>query len=118
MKRSLKMISTAFALSAMPAAGSAMAVGLWSSAVLISGIEVDPVGTTVTSTYLRFVSTPSGTPSCGTAPQVFLAGGSHHVESMTTLSTAAFLGGRTVKMYGDGGWTAAVYANVMDLAIQ
>jgi hypothetical protein len=118
MKKHLKTISALFALFTMLAAGVAMAAGPWSSAVLISGIELDPVGTTGTSTYLRFASTPSGMPACGTAGQVFLSGGSDHVKAMTTLSTAAFLAGRTVKMYWEGGCTAGVYANVLDLAIQ
>lgn len=56
-----------FALCTMFAAGSAIAVGPWSNAVLISGIEVDPVGTTGTSTYLRFTTPPSSVPPCGTA---------------------------------------------------
>ena len=114
MKKHFKKICSAVGLSALLVTGTAMAA--WSNAVTITGIEVDPISTG-SQTYLRFSSTPTGKPGCGTSAQVAFVGNADQIKAMTSLATAAFLSGKTVKVYWDGTCTASVYANVTLLEI-
>jgi hypothetical protein len=96
---------------------------IWSNAVTIASIELDPNpgGSYQSSTYLTFTTPPTGRPGsaptvCNTSAFVILTGPADHIKAMTTLATAAFLAGRTVKLYWDGTCTGA-YANVQNISI-
>ena len=103
---------------------SALAV-TWSGPVGLTLVELDPVSSTGTSTYLSFASTPSGKPGCGTATQGIMipsAGiSAEHVKSMTSLATAAFLAGKNVRVLWGGTCTTVgtdVFGNVTGIIIQ
>jgi hypothetical protein len=97
------------------AAGTALAAASWTSYGTISNIEVDDTGTG-TSTYLTFTTAPTR-PTCGTSTQLIAAGSADNVKAMTATATAAFLAGRTVKVWLD--WTCSgSYARFTGLAVQ
>jgi hypothetical protein len=77
----------------------------WSAAATLAQVEVDSTSATNgTSTFLGFTggTLPTNHPTCATAVQGILAGSTDNVKAMTTLATAAFLAGRSVKVYWDG----------------
>lgn len=102
MNKRIKGLSLVFGLTTLIASGTALAVGPWSNAVNIASIEVDPTATS-TVTYLSFTSTPTGRPAaCNTGSQYEFTGPVDQIKSMTSLATAAFLSGKTVKIYFTG----------------
>jgi hypothetical protein len=98
--------------------GSAFAA--WSvTPVTLTQVEVDASATASngTATYLGFAATPSNKPACGTAPQGELTGSVDNVKGMTSVATAAFLGGKTVRVYWDG-TCDGTYARIANILMQ
>jgi hypothetical protein len=117
MKKHVKKVAAALGLLTALTAGTALAIGPWSNAVLISGIELDPAtGAYGSSTYLSFTSTPSGMPSGCSSTYALLTGPPDHLKAMTTLATSAMLAGRTVKLYWNG--CTGSYPNVYLISMQ
>ena len=116
MKNSVKKLG--LALGAMTIFASSLAAAAsWTAPLKITSIEVDPVGNVGTATWLAFSTTPTGKPACGKAGQVELTGPADQVKAMTALATAAFLAGKTVTLYWDGGCDGT-YAKVSLLTMQ
>jgi len=102
MNKRIKGFGLAVGFATVIASGTALAAAPWSNAVTISSIEVDPTATS-SVTYLTFTSTPTGRPAaCNTATQFEFTGPVDQIKSMTSLATAAFLSGKTVKIYYTG----------------
>ena len=114
----MKKICMAIAVTISVAAGTVMAAGPWSNTVSIASVEIDPTATG-TSTFLDFTSAVTGKPTaCNNLSQVIFVGPADHVKAMTTLATGAFLAGRQVRIYYDGGCTVlsgVSYANVQNI---
>lgn len=96
-----KIVHVAGLLAVALASAVASAAG-FSEYAPIQSIEVDGVTTGNSETYLYFTTLPSqNKPACATAG-VLMIGSTDSVKSMTSIATAAFLAGRTVRMYWDG----------------
>jgi hypothetical protein len=120
MKNHVKKVAAAFGLLAVLTTATAMAIGPWSNAVMISGIELDPnpaAGAYGSLTYLSFTSTPTGIPStCNTSGYFLLVGPPDHLKAMTAMATSAMLAGRTVKLYWNG--CTGPYPNIYLISMQ
>jgi hypothetical protein len=111
-------VSAVVGLIALVSTGVALAAGPWSNSVVIATVEIDGVaGGNGTETYLSFASTPTGKPACGTAGQAVMSGSVDNVKSMTSVATAAFLSGHSVKLYWTGACTGS-YAQFNAISMQ
>lgn len=100
-----KIVASAFLILALAPAASAWAAA-WSGPATIASVDVesDASASNGTTTYLTFTPTaPANRPTCGTTnAQAEMIGTAEHVRAMTSLATAAFLAGRTIKVYWAG----------------
>jgi hypothetical protein len=97
------------------ASGSA-AAAFSPTGVLLNQVELGNSGTAST-TYLGFVATPGGKPSCATKAQGLLTGSAEQVKSMTNLATAAFLAGRPVRVNWTGSCSSS-YGLIQALLVE
>lgn len=95
---------------------SSVAMAGWSSYVSVSSVEIDAVVSGNSLTYLYFSSVPSGKPSCSTGSAV-MSGSTDSVKAMTNVATAAFLAGKTLRVYWDGTCSGS-YGNITAVQMQ
>jgi hypothetical protein len=98
----MKKIAGALGIVSLLVSGAAMAAG-FSQYSTIASIEIDAVSSGMSSTYLSFASSVSSNrPACATASLALMSGSTDSVKTMTSLATAAYLGGKSVRVYWDG----------------
>jgi hypothetical protein len=98
---------------------STVAFAGWSTnSVKITQIEIGPSsGANGTSTYIGFSQMPNNRPSCATGSQAVFAGTADHVRALTSVATAAFLAGRTVRVNWNDSCTRS-YGHVTHILVE
>jgi len=126
MKNHSKKIAAVAGLICLLVAGTAMALS-YSVPVGVRSIEIADTTTTCngstgcvgngTQTVVTLLSTPTGAvpgrPSCGDATPAIVVlysptGQIDHIKSMTNIATSAFLAGKTLKVFYEGGCSDGV----------
>jgi hypothetical protein len=98
----MKKIAGVVGLLTLLVSSVAMAAAGWGGYATVSSIEVDAVTTGNSLTYVYFSTVPAGKPSCTSTGQAVMTGSTDSVKAMTSVVTAAFLAGRSVRVYYDG----------------
>jgi hypothetical protein len=101
----MKKLAALLGLSVVLVSSIAAAAG-WSGASRITQFEIDGISDIPGfAVYLGFSSMPNNRPACATASQGIIVGNLDHVKNVSNLALAAFLGGKTVKVY----WTSTCF---------
>ncbi|MFZ5897081.1 MAG: hypothetical protein ACOY0T_38845 [Myxococcota bacterium] len=95
----------------------ALAAG-WSQYTTLTSVEVDSVTTGMSGTYLGFSSSVSSNkPACATATLGVLTGSVDSVKTMTSVVTATFLAGKSIRVYWDG-TCSGIYGRIAAIEIK
>jgi hypothetical protein len=89
--------------------------------VKIISVEVDPssiTGQNGTATWVSFSPMPNNRPGCATGAQAIFSGSADHIKALTSLATAAFLAGRTVKVNWNGSCSSGSYGQITHLVVE
>ena len=118
----MKRLALTLGLAGFLVSGVAFAGWSTNTGVKITQVEADsgtnsttaPNGT---STWIGFSSLPNNRPGCATGSQAVVAGTAEHIKAVTSLATAAFLAGRTVRVNWSGNCTSG-YGHITHLLVE
>lgn len=111
-----KMVASLFGLSAILAAGTAMASLTWSNFVTLSGLDVESTGASgALIVWVGTTTTPTNKPSCGTSTAYELSGSADAVKALISAANSAYLAGKPVKLLWDGTCDSS-YAKVVGIS--
>jgi hypothetical protein len=115
----MKKLALKVGLAGLLVSSVALGAGTWSTnSVTITQLEVDPTsGGNGTSTWLGFNTMPNNKPTCASGSQANVYGSADHVRSLTSVATAAFLAGRTVRVNWNGSCTGN-YGQITHLLVE
>jgi hypothetical protein len=106
-----------FGLFLLLLSGSASAGWSSTASVRINKIEVVLISG-ATATLLGFSTMPDGRPSCAGSSYGRVHGSVEHKNAITDIATAAYLGGKAVKVYWNGQCTTGGHAEITRIMVQ
>ncbi len=115
----MKKLAVKLGLAGFLLSGAAWA-GWSTNTVKITQVEIDPssdAGANGTASWIGFSTLPNNRPACATGSQAVLVGTPEHVRALTSLATAAFLAGRTVRVNWNGSCKSS-YGQVTHLLVE